>query len=189
MSIPHSDPPCTPKPFNSFRLVTTDEILKLKNQSPDKQCEPIPTSLLKRCVHILAPVITNIVNLSTSSGNFPSVSKQAFVTPLLRKPSLDKESLSNYRPSSSQTYPSYTIKLTERAVKDQITDHLSTNAMFNDFQSAYTKFHSTETTLLTVHDELIQAMDKQKVTGLTRLDLSAAFDTIDHSILLHRLST
>ena len=61
--------------------------------------------------------------------------------------------------------------------------------MFNAFQSAYTKFHSTETTLLSVHDDLIQAMDKQKVTGLTLLDLSAAFDTIDHSILLHRLSS
>ena len=66
---------------------------------------------------------------------------------------------------------------------------LSTNSMFNAFQSAYTKFHSTETTLLSVHDHLIQAMDKQKVTGLALLDLSAAFDTIDHSILLHRLST
>jgi hypothetical protein len=61
--------------------------------------------------------------------------------------------------------------------------------MFNTFQSAYTKFHSTETTLLSLHDDLIQAMDKQQVTGLTLLDLSAAFDTIDHSILLTRLSS
>jgi hypothetical protein len=96
--------------------------------------------LLKRCAHILVPVITNIVNLSTSSGNFPSVFKQATVTPLLKKSSLDKESLSNYRPISNLSFLS---KLTERAVKDQITDHLSTNAMFNAVQSAYTKFHST----------------------------------------------
>jgi len=61
--------------------------------------------------------------------------------------------------------------------------------VFNAFQSTYTKFHSTEATLLSVHDELIQAMDKQKVTGLALLDLSAAFDTIDHSLLLHRLYT
>ena len=143
-----------------------------------------PSSLLKRCAHVLVPIITNIVNLSTSSGIFPSVFKQATVTPLLKKPSLDKESLSNYRPISNLSFLS---KLTERVVKDQITDHLSSNAMFNVFQSAYTKFHSTETTLVAVHDELIQAMDKQKVTGLALLDLSAAFDTIDHSILLHRL--
>ena len=61
--------------------------------------------------------------------------------------------------------------------------------MFNALQSAYTKLYSTETTLILVHDELIQAMDKQKVTGLVLLDRSTAFDTIDQSILLHRLST
>ena len=103
----------------------------------------------------------------------------------MKKPYLDKESLTNYRPISNLSFLS---KLTERAVKEQITEHLSTNSMFA-FQSAYTKFHSTETTLLSVHDHLIPAMDKQQVTGLALLDLSAAFDTIDHSILLHRLST
>ena len=61
--------------------------------------------------------------------------------------------------------------------------------MFNIFQSAYTKFHSTESALLVIHDHLIKAMDRQEVTGLTLLDLSAAFDTIDHSILLHRLTS
>jgi len=141
--------------------------------------------LLKRCAHALVPIITNIVNLSLSSGTFPSLFKQATVTPLLKKPSLDKESLNNYRPISNLSFLS---KLTERVVKDQITEHLSTNSMFNAFQSAYTKFHSTETTLLSVHDDLIQVMDKQQVSGLALLDLSAAFDTID-SILLHLLVT
>jgi len=60
--------------------------------------------------------------------------------------------------------------------------------MLNPFQSAYTKHHSTETTLIALHDDLIKAMDKQEVTCLTLLDYSAAFDTIDHSILLQRLS-
>ena len=57
----------------------------------------------------------------------------------------------------------------------------------NSFQSAYTKFNSTETTLLAVHDHIIRAMSQQQVTGLCLLDLSAAFDTTDHSILLHCL--
>ena len=59
----------------------------------------------------------------------------------------------------------------------------------NSFQSAYTKFNSTETTLLAVHDHIIRAMSQQQVTGLCLLDLSAAFDTIDHTILLHRLQS
>jgi hypothetical protein len=187
-SSPHIDPPYHPSVLDSFCQVTEDEIVKFILKSPDKQCDldPIPTSLLKQCVHALAPVITTIVNLSLETGNFPSIFKRAVVTPLLKKPSLDKESFSNYRPISNLSFLS---KLTERVVKHRITDHLTANSMFNSFQSAYTKFHSTETTLLALHDDLINAMDKQQVTCLTLLDLSAAFDTIDHSILLERLSS
>jgi len=98
---------------------------------------------------------------------------------------LDKEALSNYRPISNLSFLS---KLNERIVKDRITHHLCTNSMFSSFQSAYLKHHYTETTLIALHDDLIRAMDKQEVTCLTILDLSATFDTIDHSILLQRLS-
>jgi len=66
---------------------------------------------------------------------------------------------------------------------------LSTNNLPNSFQSAYIKLHSTETTLLSVHDHIIKAMSHQQVTCLNLLDLSATFDTIDHSILLERLSS
>jgi hypothetical protein len=80
-------------------------------------------------------------------------------------------------------------KLTERVVKARLTDHLSTNSLFNSHQSAYSKYHSTETTLLAVHDHLIKSISTQKITALCLLDLSAAFDTIDHEILLSRLSS
>jgi len=79
-------------------------------------------------------------------------------------------------------------KLTER-VKNCLTSHLSTNNLLNSYQYAYTKHHSTESTLLAVHDHIIKSMSEQKVTALCLLDLSAAFDSIDHSILLHRLPT
>ena len=69
-----------------------------------------------------------------------------------------------------------------------LTDYLSNNNLLSSFQSAYTKCYSTETTLLSVHDHLIKAMSLQQVTSLTLLDLSAAFDTTDHSTLLERLS-
>ena len=128
----HIDPPYQPTVLDNFSPVTDDEIVKLILQSPDKQCDldPIPTSLLKQCVHALAPVITTIVNLSLETGNFPSIFKRAVVTPLLKKPSLDKESFSNYRPISNLSFLS---KLTERAVKHRITDHLTANYMFNSF--------------------------------------------------------
>ena len=84
---------------------------------------------------------------------------------------------------------SFLSTLTERIVKLRLVDYLSTNNLINSFQSAYIKHHSTETTLLSVHDHIIQAMSHQQVTCLTLLDLPAAFDTIDHSILLERLSS
>ena len=65
--------------------------------------------------------------------------------------------------------------------------HLLSNSLSSSFQSAYRMFHSTETTLLGIHNDLILAMDRGEVISLILLDLSAAFDTVDHSILLHRL--
>lgn len=158
------------------------------SQSPDTNCDldPIPTSLLKQCSSVLLPTITKIINLSLSTGVFPDQFKSCSVHPHLKKSNLDKENLTNYRPIS---HLSFLSKLAERCVKLSLTDHLSRNHLLNPFQSAYIKSHSTETTLLSVHDHIIRAMSLQKVTCLTLLDLSAAFDTIDHSILLERLSS
>jgi len=91
----------------------------------------------------------------------------------------------NYRPIS---HLSFLSKLTERVNKLRLADYLSTNNLLNSFQSAYSKHHSTETTLLSVHDHIIEAMRHQQVTCLTLLDLSAAFNTIHHSNLFERLS-
>jgi hypothetical protein len=185
---PHFPQPTSAPPVLShFRPADISEITKLIAQSPNKQCEldPVPTSILKQCVSLLAPAITTIVNLSLSSGSVPSAFKQSIVSPLLKKPNLEKENLSNYRPISNLPYLS---KLTERVVKNRLSEHLGKNSLFNIFQSAYTMFHSTETVLLSLHDSIIRAICKQQVTCLCLLDLSAAFDTIDHAILLHRLT-
>ena len=74
-------------------------------------------------------------------------------------------------------------------MKNRLTKFISDNNLLNSSQSAYTKYHSTETTLLAVHDHVIRAISQQQITCLCLLDLSAAFDTIDHSILIERLSS
>ena len=140
----------------------------------------------KNCKIALLPTITNIINFSLSTGIFPDEFKNCSVHPKLKKHNLDKENLSNYRPIS---HLSFISKLTERLVKNRLTEYLHQNNLTNSFQSAYTKFNSTETTLLTLHDHIIRAISQQQVTGLCLLDLSAAFDTIDHSILLQRLKS
>jgi len=187
-STPHFPSPThSSDEFSVFSPVTTEEITKIVLGLPDKQCnlDPIPTSLLKKCIHLLSPTLTKIINLSLSSSKFPQAYKHAIVTPLLKKPTLDKESLSNYRPISNLSFVS---KLTERVVLQRLSVHLSSNDLFNKHQSAYTKHRSTETVLLSVCNTITNAMSNQRITGLCMLDLSAAFDTIDHSILLERLS-
>ena len=186
---PHQLVPQVPPPaLKSLIPANIGEICHLINRLPNKQCEldPIPTSVLKKCLPVLAQTITNIVNLSLSTGCFPSNFKQSVVTPLLKKPSLEKENSANYRPISNLSFLS---KLVERIVKHRLDRHLASNSLYNPFQSAYTRYHSTETALLAVHDSLIQAIAHQQVTCLCLLDLSAAFDTIDHNILIHRLSS
>jgi len=185
---PHfPQPRSNPAVLNELRPTDVTEVTKLILKSRNKQCEldPIPTSILKQCVSVLAPVVTEIINLSLSSGTFPSIFKQSVVSPLLKKPKLDKDSLTNYRPISNLSFLS---KLTERIVKDRVSQHLGKNSLFNAFQSAYTAFHSTESVLLSLHDFIVRSICRKQVTCLCLLDLSAAFDTIDHSILLHRLS-
>ena len=78
-------------------------------------------------------------------------------------------------------------KILEKVVASRIQSHLLSNSLSSSFQSAYHMFHSTETTLLSIHNDLILALDRGEVTSLILLDLSAAVDTVDHSILLHRL--
>ena len=80
-------------------------------------------------------------------------------------------------------------KIIECVIKCRLTDHLTSNSLLNSRGSAYCKHHSTETALLYIHDHLVSAIGSQKVSCLCPLDLSAAFDTIDHDILITHLSS
>ena len=135
--------------------------------------------------------LRNISNYPLNSKSFhnhqylPFHLKIIYNQPIVKKPSLNKENLSNYRPITNL---SFIFKLTEKIVKKHLLDHLTSYSLLNPFQSAYTKFYSTETTLLSLHDHLSNAISMQQVSCLCLLDLPAAFDALDHSILLHRLS-
>ena len=105
--------------------------------------------------------------------------------PYPQKPSLDKEVFKNYRPVSNLNFIS---KILERVVVVQLQTHLDEAGLMIAFQSAYRKHHSTESALLNTQNDILLNMAKGSVTALTLLDLFAAFDTIDHTILLDRLS-
>ena len=112
-------PDSVPPAFNTFKPVTEDEVSKCINESPTKSCplDPIPTFLLKDCLDILLPSITKLVNYSLIDGSFASAFKRAVVSPIIKKASLPRNDLKNYRPVSGLCFLS---KLVERVVSDQI---------------------------------------------------------------------
>ena len=174
--------------FTDFKSVSKDYVKKVILSSPQKSCvlDPMPTTLLCQCLDPLLDIITEIINLSLKSGIVPTHFKKAVVCPLLKKQNLDSEELKNYRPVSNLPFIS---KILEKIVLAQLKEYLKINNLIEPYQSAYRENHSTETALLRIVNDLLMSVDEGNVAILTLLDLSAAFDTIDHSILLTRLST
>ena len=126
----------------------------------------------------------SIVNLSLSEGFFPSHFKSALVSTLLKKSTLSRDDMKNCRPVSNLSFLS---KILEEVVASRLNSHTNMSHTSNHYQSAYRKFQSTETALLKIHNDILSSMDDGRVIAFTLLDLSAAFDTIDHTILLRRL--
>ena len=169
-----------------FETVTLEERTKLVTSMTNKSCEldPMPTSFVKEATGTLAPIITDIVNGSLTSGVFPSCYKEALVTPLLKKQSLDCNRLQNYRPVSNLALISKTI---EKVVSAQLNIYLKDNNLLEPCQSAYRQGHSTETALVRVQNDIICAVGQQKAVLLVLLDLSAAFGTVNHQLLTKTL--
>ena len=82
---------------------------------------------------------------------------------------------------------SFVSKVIEESVSFQNQDHIKNNGYFETFQSAYRAKHSTETALLKVFDDILTSLDNDNVVFLSLLDISAAFDTVDHPILIEPL--
>ena len=175
-----------PNPNSTLELVTfkplsDNEILKLINKSKTKSSmlDPIPTALLKQCTDVIIHPISDIVNSSLASGEFPNCWKCPLVSPLLKKVGLEPI-FKNYRPVSCLSFVS---KILEKAGLEQYNDYLEAAGLSIMENSAYKTKHSTETLLTKIQCDILNNMDQQKVTVLVMLDLSAAFDTVDVDII------
>lgn len=172
--------------LNQFCPLTDSDVLKLVNSQNKTSCslDPFNISKVPEILPLLIPIFTKIINACFTLGVFPSSEKIALVRPLLKKSSLDPNDLKNYRPISNLTFLS---KLIEKALLNQLIPHFNNNKCISDFQSAYRQHHSTETALCRIYNDLLLNIQNSKASLLILLDLSAAFDTIDHNLLLKDL--
>ena len=129
--------------------------------------------------------MTKFLNWSIKSALVPDCFKLVLLNHLLKKPCLNFEIYAHFRPISNLIFIS---KPTEKVVASQLVDYVMRNHLDENFQSAYKQRHSTETALVRVNNDILVALDNHQSVILLLLDLSAAFDTVDHRILLERLS-
>ena len=125
-----------------------------------------------------------IINYSLQNGVFPDYFKISHITPIIKVKNGDKNSLSNYRPVSNTAF---LAKVEEKCVLHQLQKHLRDNNLNFNRQSAYKENHSCETALLKICDDVLSVLDSETSIVMTFLDFSAAFDTIDHNILIEKL--
>ena len=168
-----------------FTETTDHDIVDIIRRT-DKTCQldPLPSTIIKPCIQSIAPVITNSTNAVIQQANMPAQLKHAVVRPLLKKVTIDKDALCNYRPVSNLPQLS---KVIEKVILQSLTRHIEDESMFDPYQSAYRANHSPETALLFVVNQIMMAFDNRKGTALVIIDFGSAFDTIDHAMLLRRL--
>ena len=141
--------------------------------------DPCNTGFLLKFKEIIVDAITTITNQSLTTGEFLDDWKVAAVRPLIKDANIRTE-FKNYRPISNLSFLS---KIVEKAAQVQLQKHFDEQSLLPNYESAYRQHHSTETTVLNMCD-ILKNMETQKYTSIMCLDLSVAFDTVNHKILL-----
>ena len=138
----------------------------------------LPAKFLKENIEKFIGLLANIVNISLESGVFAKEWKMALLHPLIKKAGLDVIK-SNFQPVSNLSFIS---QLVEKAAIGQLVQHADYYDLTTQYQSAYRKNHSCETSLLRLVNDSLWAMEQQQATILVITDLSAAFDMVNHDI-------
>ena len=176
------------KPVKSvcnFHHTTEEDILKIINNLKPKTSkghDSMSSVLLKHVKHQIVKPLSQIINKTIDTGIFPDKLKIARVLPIYKKD--DKSKLENYRPIS--ILPAIS-KVFEKVLSHQINQHFLNNKLYYSSQYGFRQSHSTELTVLEIVDRIAYQMDQDNVPLNIYIDLSKAFDTIDHKILLHKL--
>jgi hypothetical protein len=172
-----------------FKAIDSEYVIKFFNKANSAKAsgyDGVGMKFLKVAAPVIALPLTKLVNIMFDTGVFPKDLKKSKIA-LIHKGG-DKSEKNNYRPISLLSAVS---KLFERAIADQMTDHMENEHLFDDLQSAYRKRHSTSTALLHMVDSFAREMDNGNLVGVMAIDLSKAFDCLKHhrilSVLQHDL--
>jgi len=172
---------------NSFMLFNTDvsEVISVARNLKSKTSsgyDDIPVDIAKLSIYYVAPHLVNIINKSFSDGQVPDLLKIAKVCPIFKTG--DKCNISNYRPIS--VLPSFS-KIFEKLVYNRVINFLTKHSILYSHQYGFRSNHSTSMAVLEMIDKITDAMDNNKFSIGLFIDLSKAFDTINHKILLDKL--
>uniref|UniRef100_A0A4W3IWQ4 Reverse transcriptase domain-containing protein n=1 Tax=Callorhinchus milii TaxID=7868 RepID=A0A4W3IWQ4_CALMI len=174
--LPHDPPPPIPPYTPSTLSLPPPSQLSANSNPPPAASIPSPPHLP---APPSGPLLSDVINLSLSTGSDPTPLKTAVITPIPKKPSLDLSLLSSYRPISNLPFLS---KVLEQVVASQLCSFLSRHSLFEPLQSGFHAAHSMETALVKVTNDILNICDQDSLCLLVLLDLSAVFDTVDHSI-------
>ena len=171
--------------FN-LKPVTYEEVRRVVTSLPQNKLpgpDKVSARILKDCLLVILGPLTEIINCSILTSTFPDKWKESEVIPILKDG--NHETAANNRPLSLLPIAS---KVCEKIILSQFNTYLIDNNRLTSHQSGNKKAHSTETVNIHLIDSMLEAMDKEQITALVLLDLSKAFDSIDHTRLLHKLS-
>ena len=159
-----------------FRHVEPDEVVSivLSARSNARGTDDIPINYIKECLSTILPILLNIFDHSRQSGIFPTPWKKALVHPIPKRHTPLEPS--HFRPVSILCAAS---KILETLAFKQLSNYISERKLLDTFQSGFRKHHSTHTALVSLADDIKEAIDDKKIVLAVAIDHTRAFDLVN----------
>jgi hypothetical protein len=178
--------PQTKARFNIKYATNESVVTLLKQFKGSNSCgdDPITMNIVKAGINQLSPHLTNLINSSIATNTMPDILKTSRITPIL-KPEKNQHQMGSYRPINN--LPTL-AKIVEKHIFAQLQDYLIIEGLIHENHHGGLKGHSTTTAMLHLQDTLYNNTENNYMTGILMTDLSSAFDTVDHKILLQKMN-